>query len=134
MNELHTFTFNLFSEQTYLLDHGDGTATVFDPGMSTVSERNHFEIFCTDLGVTVVNCLLTHAHLDHVMGVAWIADKYGVNPRLHPEDEDVSMVKEGVLFFRKNMKFFWKTNNYFSAFLFVLTQQIPLRWKKQMLW
>ena len=87
MNELHTFTFNLFSEQTYLLDQGDGTATVFDPGMSNKDERNHFEAFCTDLGVTIVNCLLTHAHLDHVMGVTWIAEKYGVNPRLYPEDE-----------------------------------------------
>ena len=87
MNELHTFTFNLFSEQTYLLDHRDGTATVFDPGMGSVDERNHFESFCDKLGVTIVNCLLTHAHLDHVMGVAWISERYGVNPRLHPTDK-----------------------------------------------
>ena len=32
MIELHTFTFNPFSEQTYLIDHGNGEATVVDPG------------------------------------------------------------------------------------------------------
>lgn len=87
MNELHTFTFNAFSEQTYLLDHGDGTATVFDPGMSNAEERQQFERFCSSRNLTVVNCLLTHAHLDHVMGLAWIAEKYGALPRLHPTDE-----------------------------------------------
>ena len=45
INELHTFTFNAFSEQTYLLDHGNGEATVFDPGMSNVAEREYFDSF-----------------------------------------------------------------------------------------
>ena len=72
MNRLHTFAFNAFSEQTYLLDHGNGEATVFDPGMSSPQERVEFEETCDKLGLVVVQCLLTHAHLDHVMGTAWI--------------------------------------------------------------
>tara|TARA_B100000683_G_scaffold261932_1_gene288408 strand:- start:3424 stop:4173 length:750 start_codon:yes stop_codon:yes gene_type:complete len=86
INELHTFTFNAFSEQTYLLDHGNGEATVFDPGMSNVAEREYFDSFLADNGLTLVGCLLTHAHLDHVMGANWIASKYGLLPRLHPSD------------------------------------------------
>ena len=43
MNDLHTFTFNVFSENTYLLDHGNGEATVFDPGMSSFDEREDFD-------------------------------------------------------------------------------------------
>ncbi len=87
MSQLHTFTFNAFGEQTYLLDHGDGAATVFDPGMSTMEERERFSMRCVELGVEIVQCLLTHAHLDHVMGVAWVFEKWGVLPRLHPTDD-----------------------------------------------
>ena len=86
MSQLHTFTFNAFSEQTYLLDHGNGEATVFDPGMSTAEERERFNRHCIGLDVKIVQCLLTHAHLDHVLGLAWVFDCWGVRPRLHPTD------------------------------------------------
>ena len=86
MKELHIFTFGPFSENTYLLDHGDGNATVFDPGMSNADERNAFMEFLESKGLTLVNCLLTHAHLDHVMGAQWIFNQFNLLPRLHPAD------------------------------------------------
>ena len=86
IKELHTFTFNVFSEQTYVLDHGNGEATVFDPGMSSSDERNAFMEFLESNGLTLVNCLLTHAHLDHVMGAQWIFNHFNLLPRLHPAD------------------------------------------------
>jgi hydroxyacylglutathione hydrolase len=87
MSQLHTFTFNAFGEQTYLLDHGDGEATVFDPGMSHSAERESFKKRCKELGLVPVQCLLTHAHLDHVLGCGWLFDEWGLQPRLHPTDE-----------------------------------------------
>jgi len=86
MTTLHAFTFNAFGEQTYLLNHGDGAATVFDPGMSTPLEQEEFAKFCEELGVKPVQCLLTHAHLDHIMGAAWVFNRWGLKPRLHPLD------------------------------------------------
>lgn len=86
IKELHTFTFNVFSEQTYVLEHGNGEATVFDPGMSTSYERNAFMEFLESKGLTLVNCLLTHAHLDHVMGAQWIFNQFNLLPRLHLAD------------------------------------------------
>ena len=86
MNDLHTFTFNVFSENTYLLDHGNGEATVFDPGMSSFDEREDFDSFLQSRGLKLVECLLTHAHLDHVLGANWITEKYGLLPRLHDHD------------------------------------------------
>ena len=86
MIELHTFTFNAFSEQTYLIDHGDGEATVIDPGMSRPEEREAFAIFCDQRGLKPVQLLLTHAHLDHVLGAGWLHAKWGLCPRLHPLD------------------------------------------------
>ena len=86
MNDLHTFTFNVFSENTYLLDHGNGEATVFDPGMSSFDEREDFDSFLQSRELKLVECLLTHAHLDHVLGANWIVEKYGLLPRLHDLD------------------------------------------------
>ena len=85
--ELHTFTHNAFSEQTYLLDHGNGEATVIDPGMNDTREQENFANFCKERGLRVVQMLLTHAHLDHVLGAAWVHKQWGVKPRLHRLDE-----------------------------------------------
>jgi hydroxyacylglutathione hydrolase len=84
--ELHTFTHNAFSEQTYLLDHGNGEATVIDPGMNDTREQENFANFCKERGLYVVQMLLTHAHLDHVLGAAWVHEQWGVKPRLHRLD------------------------------------------------
>lgn len=86
MIELHTFTFNAFGEQSYLLDHGNGDATVVDPGMSNPVEREEFAFFCESKGLRIMQMLLTHAHLDHVLGAAWITEKWGVHPLVHPLD------------------------------------------------
>ena len=86
MIELHTFTFNAFSEQTYLVDHGNGEATVIDPGMSRAEEQVAFANFCVERGLTPVQVVLTHAHLDHVLGAGWVYEQWGLCPRLHPLD------------------------------------------------
>ena len=83
MTKLHAFTFNAFGEKTYLLDHGNGDATVFDPGMSTKMEQEEFAKFCEEIGVVPTQCLLTHAHLDHVMGTGWVFERWGLKPRVH---------------------------------------------------
>ncbi|MEE2918931.1 MAG: MBL fold metallo-hydrolase [Bacteroidota bacterium] len=85
---VHSLTCNVFGEQTYLVDHGNGEATVVDPGMSSAAERDAFQALCADLGVKPVQVLLTHGHLDHVMGCQWMKDSYGLLPRMHPLDEE----------------------------------------------
>lgn len=83
---VHTLTCNVFGEQTYVVDHGDGHVTVVDPGMSTRPEREVFQALCDSLDAQPVQVLLTHGHLDHVMGCQWMKDTYGLLPRMHAED------------------------------------------------
>lgn len=85
---VHTLTCNAFGEQTYVVEHGDGGLTVVDPGMASGEERKAFQDLCDRLDAKPVQVLLTHAHLDHVMGCAWMKDTYGLVPRLHPEDRE----------------------------------------------
>ena len=85
---VHTLTCNVFGEQTYVVDHGDGQLTVVDPGMSNREEQGAFQQLCSDLGGQPSQVLLTHGHLDHVMGCLWLKDTYGLLPRMHPLDKD----------------------------------------------
>ena len=85
---VHTMTCNAFGEQTYVVDHGDGKLTVVDPGMSNPSERASFIALCHSLSATPVQVLLTHGHLDHVMGCQWMTDEFGLQPRVHLLDEE----------------------------------------------
>ena len=85
---VHTLTCNVFGEQTYVVEHGNGELTVVDPGMSNTQEREQFLALCEALNARPVQVLLTHGHLDHVMGCAWMKDKFGLVPRLHALDHE----------------------------------------------
>ena len=62
--------------------------TVVDPGMSSPPEREAFQALCEGrLTSNPVQVLLTHGHLDHVMGCQWMKDTYGLLPRMHPLDD-----------------------------------------------
>lgn len=82
--ELKHWTFGPFQENTWLIRSADGRGIVIDPGMSNAAEEARFE---RDLeGVEVVGCWLTHAHLDHVAGAAYVARKFGCVPRVAEAD------------------------------------------------
>ena len=78
--------FNAFSENTVVLHDGSGGAIVCDPGMSTPQEWDRFDRELAGRGWVPRAVLLTHAHLDHVLGCAGLYDRYGLRPRVHGED------------------------------------------------
>ena len=78
---------NAFSENTVVLHDGEGGAIVFDPGMSTPAEWDAFDAALNKRGWTPRAVLMTHAHLDHVLGCAGMAEKHGLRPQLLAEDE-----------------------------------------------
>ena len=86
MKGLHNFAFGPFGENTYLVEVSNQACIVVDPGMSNDAERRAFDDAVTAVGKELVSCLLTHAHLDHVAGLAHVASHYGLKPRLHPMD------------------------------------------------
>ena len=53
-------TCNVFGEQTYVVDHGNGSLTVVDPGMASPQEREAFQRICDSLGAQPAQVLLTH--------------------------------------------------------------------------
>lgn len=77
---------NAFSENTVLLPDGEGGVVVFDPGFSSAQEWNALDTLLADHGLQPSAVLLTHAHLDHVMGCHGMVERYGLRPRVHALD------------------------------------------------
>ena len=86
---LYCLTFNPFQENTYVLADAAGAAVVVDPGMSERAERDAFDAFLRQHQLTLVDCWLTHAHIDHVLGLSHVSEVYGLTPRLHPGERHV---------------------------------------------
>ena len=85
---IQSFTFSPFQENTYVVaDDATGEAVIIDPGCYDQVEKEALSIFITDHKLTVKYLLLTHAHLDHVFGVAYVKRKFGVKAYLHPLDK-----------------------------------------------
>ncbi|CCH55534.1 beta-lactamase domain protein [Fibrisoma limi BUZ 3] len=84
---IQVFEFSPFSENTYVVaDDTTGEAVVIDPGCYDQSEKETLSRFIDEQKLTVKYLLLTHAHLDHVFGCAYVKRKYGVKLYLHEQD------------------------------------------------
>lgn len=87
MLNIQKFVFNAFQENTYVVDGNGKACIIIDPGAHTPAEK---EKLVEAIGLMKpVAVLLTHAHLDHIMAVAFLQQKYGLKVYLHPADKDV---------------------------------------------
>lgn len=89
MLHIKTFAFNPFSENTYIIYNDDKEAFIIDPGNFQIHETQQIESFLDDNQLKVKNILLTHAHIDHVLGLQWAYDKYDVPVLLHLNDKEL---------------------------------------------
>ncbi|MBE6311201.1 MAG: MBL fold metallo-hydrolase [Bacteroidales bacterium] len=81
------FIFNSFSENTYVLwDEETKEAAIVDPGMACEDDVAKIDDFLSDNGLTLKKVLLTHQHLDHVLGVGWILERYSCKVYGHEGD------------------------------------------------
>lgn len=90
MLKVYSLTNNPFSENTIVVACDQTReAALFDPGMSTPGECQALESLIGRFDVTVKHLLLTHAHIDHVLGLPFAQARFGLTPRVHPlERED----------------------------------------------
>lgn len=83
MLQVVPFTFNAFSENTYLLiDEATREAALVDPGMYARTEQDTLSRYVQDNKLTIKYILLTHAHIDHVLGNAFALRQYPGTPLL----------------------------------------------------
>ena len=81
------FVCNPYEENTYLVASGN-KAWVIDPGFYSADEKQSFLEFLETERLELMAIYLTHAHIDHILGVRWVADRFGV-PLYYHEAEEV---------------------------------------------
>ena len=86
MIQIKTFYFNDLRECCYVLYDNTGECVIVDPGMQSASEEQRLVKFIEENGLKPVKLLNTHGHFDHVMGNAFVTEKWGIPTYIHKED------------------------------------------------
>jgi len=86
--DIKSFEVGPFAENTYLLTK-DGESILVDPGFSNKNEFSKFQAELGRLNSRLIAVLLTHAHIDHVLGLPFVlsafdTDVYLSHKDLHP--------------------------------------------------
>lgn len=89
MLHIKSFAFNPFSENTYIIFNENKNAFIIDPGDFSEVENNILNQFIIDNELKVQNILLTHAHIDHVLGLQKAFDKYNVPILMHELEKEI---------------------------------------------
>ena len=89
MFQIKDFVFNFASENTYIIYNENKNAWLIDTGNMNEQETKKIDNFITENSLKVQKILLTHAHIDHVLGLQWAFDRFKVPVTMHKEDQEV---------------------------------------------
>lgn len=89
MLKLKTFVYNGFSENTYLIINEKKECWVVDPGMYDEQETQQFTNYIETEKLSLKGIINTHAHIDHIFGIPYLMDKYGLSFGIHQKDMQV---------------------------------------------
>ncbi len=79
------FTFNAFQENTFVVHDGE-TCVIIDPGCYERDEQQELIDFISRENLKPEAVLLTHAHVDHVLGCAFVVNHYNIGYVIHEKD------------------------------------------------
>ena len=88
MMEVKSFTFNDYQENTYVLISGD-KCIIIDPGNYSEEENFLIKSFIDERSLKPQYILITHAHIDHVLGIDFLSKEYLIDVYI-PSSETVS--------------------------------------------
>lgn len=92
--KIHSFEFNLFGVNTYLIwDELTLHTAVVDPGMSNPAECEEFSRFVSDNQLDIVRLIDTHLHIDHTMGNEYVEATYHVGLTAHRADAPLGKMR-----------------------------------------
>ncbi len=83
--QIKTFVFNPFQLNTYVLFDETKSCVIIDPGCNDDDEEKELDDFIVSNGLIPKHCLLTHCHVDHVLGLNFAEKKYGLKTAANEE-------------------------------------------------
>lgn len=84
--EIIKFTFNPIQVNTYIAIDENNNAVIIDPGCYFEEEKQLIRDYIRNNDLKMKAILNTHAHLDHIMGNAFMKKEYNLDIYLHKKD------------------------------------------------
>ena len=95
MIQIKSFTFNDFQENTYIISLNN-QCVIIDPGNYYDNENIEIKNFI-DSKNFIVNCiLLTHCHIDHILGIKYLQDIFNVDVFIPVGEEEMYKSSENI--------------------------------------
>ncbi|HEX8549463.1 MAG TPA: MBL fold metallo-hydrolase [Cytophagaceae bacterium] len=85
--KIQTFTFNAFSENTFVLYDETKECIIIDPGCYDTFEQEELTSFIESNKLKPLGIYNTHCHVDHVLGNSFLKRKYGLKLFIHEFDK-----------------------------------------------
>ncbi len=100
MITVKTFVFNPFQVNTYLVYNDNHKAILIDPACSNNEEFEQLYTFIKTEDIALTHLILTHAHIDHLLGLNYITSHYNIVPFIHPNEKTlIEMADDQALMF-----------------------------------
>ncbi len=84
--QVQAFTFNAFQENTFIISDASNNCVIIDPGCFDREEQDLLMEYIASNNLKPLALLNTHAHIDHVLGNAFVQKQFGLDYYLHPAD------------------------------------------------
>ncbi len=83
MSSIARFVFSAFHENTYVVADPSGACAIIDPGCGEPAEQKTLADYIEAHGLKPEWLLNTHCHIDHVLGNAFVAQRWGLELAAH---------------------------------------------------
>lgn len=83
--QVEKFVFNGFQENTFVI-HDGRHCVIIDPGCYERREFEELKEYITEKKLMPLALLLTHAHIDHVLGCSAVLNEYDIPFYIHQDD------------------------------------------------
>jgi glyoxylase-like metal-dependent hydrolase (beta-lactamase superfamily II) len=93
MIQLKKLIFNSFRVNTYILHDETGDTVIIDPSNYSGDENNALSSFISQNSLNPVLILNTHCHIDHVLGLRFLKNKYNIP--FHAHESETDLLKNG---------------------------------------
>jgi glyoxylase-like metal-dependent hydrolase (beta-lactamase superfamily II) len=96
MIQIHTFQFNPFYENTFLVwENNSHEAMIIDPGCHNREEELQLADIVRNEEVKIKYLINTHCHIDHIFGNAFVMDEY--SPEFFIPEHDKPLLDNAVI-------------------------------------
>uniref|UniRef100_UPI003217413A MBL fold metallo-hydrolase n=1 Tax=uncultured Draconibacterium sp. TaxID=1573823 RepID=UPI003217413A len=86
MIKIEKFVVNPLGENSLVVSDESGECIFIDPGFFYSEEKDEIRSYIAENKLNPVKITNTHCHFDHIMGVEFIREEYGVSLHAHADD------------------------------------------------